>query len=63
MSEEQKLEIEKGLAEIVSEDTVEYETLMKMHRKWEKLFFQKTAAIKLEKLLQHLEIEWSTRVK
>lgn len=33
MSEEQKLEIEKGLAEIVSEDTVEYETLMKMHRK------------------------------
>ena len=33
MSLEQKLEIEKGLAEIVSEDTVEYESLMKKHRK------------------------------
>ena len=29
---EQRQEIEKGLAEIVSEDTVEYETLMKKHR-------------------------------
>lgn len=50
MSEEQKLEIEKGLAEIVSEDTVEYETLMKMHRKWEKLFFQKNSCYKTWKV-------------
>lgn len=33
MSDEQKLEIKTGLAEIVSEDTVEYETVMKKHRK------------------------------
>ena len=33
MSDEQKLEIEKGLAEIVSENIVEYETVMKKHRK------------------------------
>jgi len=30
---DQKLEIEKGLADIVSEDTVDYETVMKKHRK------------------------------
>ena len=30
---EQKLEIEKGLADIVSDDTVDYETVMKKHRK------------------------------
>ena len=34
MSDEQKLEIEKGLAEIVSENIVEYETVMKKHRKY-----------------------------
>ena len=33
LSDEQKLEIEKGLAEIVCEDTVEYETAIKKHRK------------------------------
>lgn len=33
MPEEQKLEIDKGLAEIVSDDTVEYESVMKKHRK------------------------------
>ena len=33
MSEKQKQEIDKGLAEIVSEDTVEYESVMKKHRK------------------------------
>ncbi len=33
MSDEQKLEIEIGLAEIVSEDIVEYEILMKKHWK------------------------------
>ena len=33
MPYEQKLEIEKGLADIVSEDTEDYETVMKKHRK------------------------------
>jgi hypothetical protein len=33
LSENQKQEIDQGLAEIVSEDTVEYETVMKKHRK------------------------------
>ena len=33
MPEEQRLEIDKGLAEIVSEDTVEYESVMNKHRK------------------------------
>lgn len=33
MPEEQKLEIERGLSEIVSENTVEYERVMKKHRK------------------------------
>lgn len=32
MSDEQKQEIEKGLAEIVSEDTVEYEKVMSKYR-------------------------------
>ena len=30
---EQKAEIEKGLSDIVSDDTVEYQSLMKKHRK------------------------------
>jgi hypothetical protein len=30
---EQKAEIEKGLSEIVSDDTVEYQSVMKKHRK------------------------------
>jgi len=29
----QKMEIEKGLSDLVSDDTVEYESLMKKHRK------------------------------
>jgi hypothetical protein len=33
MPYEQKHEIEKGLAEIVSDDTVEYQIVMKKHRK------------------------------
>ena len=33
LSEEQKEEIDRGLAEIVSEKTVEYESVMKEHRK------------------------------
>jgi len=33
MLEEQKQEVEKGLSEIVREDTVEYESVMKKHRK------------------------------
>ncbi len=33
LSDEQKLEIEKGLVEIVCKDTVEYKTAMKKHRK------------------------------
>jgi hypothetical protein len=33
MPDEQKQEIEKGLAEIVSEDIVEYEKVIKKHRK------------------------------
>ncbi len=33
MPEEQKREINKGLSEIVSEDTVEYERVMKKYRK------------------------------
>ena len=33
MPDEQKQEIEKGLAEIVSEDTVEYEKVIRKHRK------------------------------
>ncbi len=33
MPDEQKKEIEQGLAEIVSEDTVEYERVIKKHRK------------------------------
>jgi hypothetical protein len=33
MPEEQKLEIEKGLSEIVSEDIVKYESVIKKHRK------------------------------
>ena len=33
LSEKQKMEIDKGLAEIVSEDTVEYESIMTKHRK------------------------------
>lgn len=33
MPDEQKQEIEKGLSEIVSEDTVEYERVIKKHRK------------------------------
>lgn len=33
LTSEQKAEIEKGLSQIVSEDTVEYENVMKMHRK------------------------------
>jgi len=33
MPDYQKQEIENGLAEIVSEDTVEYESVMKKHRK------------------------------
>jgi len=32
MPEKQKLEIDKGLAEIASEDTVEYESVMKKYR-------------------------------
>lgn len=33
MSADQKQEIEKGISEIVSEDTVEYESVIKKHRK------------------------------
>ena len=32
MPEEQKLEIEKGLSQIVSEDTVDYESVMRIYR-------------------------------
>lgn len=37
LSKDQKQELDKGLAEIVSEDTVEYETIMKKHRNPKKL--------------------------
>ena len=37
LPEKQKLEIDKALAEIVSEDTVEYESVMKKHRNPKKL--------------------------
>jgi hypothetical protein len=33
LSEEQKEEIDRGLADIVSDNTVEYESVMKEHRK------------------------------
>jgi hypothetical protein len=33
MPDEQKQEIENGLSEIIREDTVEYESIMKKHRK------------------------------
>jgi len=36
ISYEQKAEIENGLSEIASDDTVEYQSVMKKHRKLEK---------------------------